>query len=164
MHAAAAGLLPYGCSLCAVASPKPVWDAGPVCLTAGMYYGGEPVEWTDSPAIPHEARYEIMNKPPPAPKAAAAAGASTGAAAAASGGSGGAARPAGQQQYAVAGSRVVNKHPLADVRLWEAVGAPGIGAVHDGPWPACCGRGRLPSFPRSLVCPLIKNPPFPPLS
>lgn len=77
-----------------------------------MYYGGDPVEWTDSPSIPHEARYEVMNKPkpPPVPAAAAAAAAGGG------GGGGGGAAPAAARQYAVAGSRVVNKHPLSEVR------------------------------------------------
>lgn len=77
-------------------------------LPAGMYYGGEPVQWTDSPSMPHEARYEVMNKPKPPPVPAAAA--------AAAGGGGGGAAPAGARQYAVAGSRVVNKHPLSEVR------------------------------------------------
>lgn len=79
--------------------------------STGMYYGGDPVQWTDSPSIPHDARYEVMNKPippptqpPPVPAAAAAAG-----------GGGGGAVPAAARQYAVAGSRVVNKHPLSEV-------------------------------------------------
>lgn len=104
-------LQPGGCS------PRAAHEeAAPCPAAAGMYYGGEPVEWTDSPSIPHAARYEVMHKPPPVPKAAAAGGA-------AAGGGGAAARPAGQQQYAVAGSRIVNKHPLADVRRWGGGGA-----------------------------------------
>ncbi|PRW58735.1 WW domain-binding 4 [Chlorella sorokiniana] len=110
-----------------------------------MYYGGEPVEWTDTPSIPHEARYEVMHKPA-APKAAAAGG---GASAAAAGGGGAAARPAGQQQYAVAGSRIVNKHPLADLGGYQLHsiegsigGAKGVGTLHRGG-----GGGGAPGAP-----------------
>ncbi len=76
-------------------------------MFAGMYYGGEPMDWTDKPTMPHEARYEVMNRPaaPVAPAAARGTAGSGPAAAAASG-----------QKYAVAGSRVVNKHPLSEVR------------------------------------------------
>ena len=171
MHAAACWLIPHGCCLRWNNLSITHWNAGPVCLIAGMYYGGEPVEWTDSPAIPHEARYEVMNKPPPAPKAAAAAGASAGAAAAASGGGGSAARPAGQQQYAVAGSRVVNKHPLADVRLWGAQG--GAWDRNHARRPGACmlwlwsPPGALPMSARTQLpdphSPLHQNLPYHPL-
>ncbi|KAL4434242.1 hypothetical protein ABPG75_000683 [Micractinium tetrahymenae] len=90
--------------------------------STGMYYGGDPVQWTDSPSMPHEARYEVMNKPkpPPVPPPAAAA--------AAGGGGGGGAAPAAARQYAVAGSRIVNKHPLSEVggyQLHQVQGAVG---------------------------------------
>lgn len=96
---------------------------------SGMYYGGDPIEWTDKPSLPREARYEVINKPQPAPGSAAAA-----AAAAAR------RRPAaGAQQYAVAGSRVVNKHPLSEVGGYQlhsikgAVGgAKGVGSMAGG--------------------------------
>lgn len=90
-------------------SPGPshgVTKTWPCFLCAGMYYGGNPVEWTDKPTMPHEARYEVMNKPPPVPAAPAAARCSSGSGPAAVAG----------QKYAVAGSRVVNKHPLSEVR------------------------------------------------
>ena len=89
----------------------------PAC--AGMYYGGEPVVWTDKPSLPQEARYEVMNKPPPVPASAAAAtagssGTTAGAAARQPAAAG--ARPAAAgQQYAVAGSRIKSSHPMSQV-------------------------------------------------
>ena len=101
----------------------------PACLLGdvGMYYGGEPVVWTDKPSLPQEARYEVLNKPPPVPASAA------GSAAAAAGearSSGARAAPAAAlrqpaaagtrpsaagQQYAVAGSRITSSHPMSQV-------------------------------------------------
>lgn len=109
-----------------------------------MYYGGDPVQWTDSPSIPHDARYEVMNKPippptqpPPVPAAAAAAG-----------GGGGGAAPAAARQYAVAGSRVVNKHPLSEV--WWGWG----GWVEEVRWHVEKGRhcSAVPHLGGPLPC------------
>ena len=111
---------------------------------AGMYYGGEPAAWTDEPSIPREARYEVMNAPPPKPAAApAAAAAAAGSSGSGSAAAGGATRPPGQQQYAVAGSRIVNKHPLSEVGGWGV-------AVAGGRCCLCCCRQMPP--PLLLCC------------
>lgn len=94
-------------------SPKSVRHPcarSPLPLRAEMYYGGDPVNWTDQPSLPHEARYEVMTAPPPQRGAAAARPAAGRSAAAAAG------RPAATQQYAVAGGKVMAHHPLAQVR------------------------------------------------
>ena len=82
---------------------------------AGTYYGGEPAVWSKDPAIPREARFEVMRqqveqqqqKPPPLPGQQRQAAAKPAAAAAAAASS----RPAG----ATAGMRAAPKHPLANI-------------------------------------------------
>ncbi|PSC76250.1 nucleic acid binding [Micractinium conductrix] len=95
-----------------------------------MYYGGEPVHWTDKPTLPREARYEVMHAPPPKPPPVAAGG---------GGSSGAPAAATAQRQYAVAGSRISNKHPLSQVGGYQlhhvdgAVGgAKGVGHAVGG--------------------------------
>ncbi|GAB4816832.1 hypothetical protein N2152v2_003878 [Parachlorella kessleri] len=110
-----------------------------------MYYGGDPVEWTASPAMPHDARYEVMNKPlpppshPPPPSAAAAHARPAMAAGAAGAGnsrtaSGNAAAAAAARPGAVrVGMRVAPQHPQAGVGGYQMPevgrigGAKGVG-------------------------------------
>lgn len=100
--------------------------------TTGMYYGGDPPEWTSVPDIPNEARYEVMagTVPPAAPARAAPAAAA--AAPASSTGRGPAAPRTG---LVAAGSRAVASHPLASVGghqmpdVGRIGGAKGVGLV-----------------------------------
>ncbi len=119
-----------------------------VTTHAGMYYGGEPVEWTSVPGIPHEARYEVMNKPlpppahPPPRSAVAAAVRPAAAAAAAAAARPAAARPAGGAAVAAgavrAGAKVAPQHPLAGVGGYQMPdvgrigGAKGVGSAAAG--------------------------------
>lgn len=119
--------------------------AAPRCpRPAAMYYGGEPVVWTKDPAIPQEARYEVLNKPLPPPShppPAAAAAAARPVAARPAGGAAAAARPAGGAAAAAAGpaavragTKVATAHPLAGVGGYQMPdvgrigGAKGVGS------------------------------------
>lgn len=130
-----------------------------------MYYGGDPVEWTSNPAIPREARYEVMNKPlpPPAhpPPAAALANAKPAAPAAAAAGSGGSSsavgggvRPAAAAAATAAaagvraGSKVVKVHPLADVGGYQMPSVGRIGGakgLHVGGSTAAAAAAQQPA-------------------